>query len=426
MTLTHLAAGPRCKSRGDLAFAIRLALGFSGTAWALLFGSPTALQAQEPTRWGNELGEPRLPWSKVSDTLQWPAPPLTEPPTPVRALYVNAWAFGGSRFRSLLDLVRGTEVNSLVIDVKDDTGYLTYRSSVPTAIAIGANTQLRARDTRERLLRLRVHGIHPIARIVVAKDPLLAAKKGDWAIRDKRGGLWRDRLGFAWVDAYEDSVWIYAAQLAAEAVNMGFAEIQYDYVRFPDEPPSRRQYAVFGARREGESAREGVASGLAILRERTKALGVPFTIDVFGLTTSAQGDMGIGQVWEDLVTHADAVLPMVYPSHYRRGEFGIRVPNAEPYRVIRKALKDAQERSQAAGLADSAEIRPYYQAFTLGQPRYEPWHVREQIRAGEELGINGWVLWNPRSAYQRAYLLAPTRTAARNGSEPTPAVPVIQ
>lgn len=419
--LGHFAAG---NSRGDLAFALRMLLVAGGIL--PLAALPRDAAAQEPTRWGNELGEPRLPWITLPDTLQWPAPPLSEPPHPVRALYVNAWAFGGSRFRTMLDMVRGTEVNSLVIDVKDDTGYLTYRSSVPTAIAIGANTQLRARDTRERILRMRERGLHPIARIVVAKDPLLARQKPDWAIRDKRGGLWRDRLGFAWVDAYHDSVWIYAAQLAEEAVRLGFAEIQYDYVRFPDEPPSRRQYAVFGARNEGESARHGVSQGLEILRERTRALGVPFTIDVFGLTTSARGDMGIGQVWEDLVRHADAVLPMVYPSHYRRGEYGIRVPNAEPYRVIKRALKDAQERSQAVG--DSTEIRPYYQAFTLGQPRYEPWHVREQIRAGEELGIHSWVLWNPRSVYNRQSLVPPRRAAsATSSAEPaTPAVQAIQ
>ena len=186
------------------------------------------------------------------DTVRWPASPLSPPPAPVRALYVNAWAFGGQRLAQLIDLAEGTEVNSFVIDVKDDTGYLTYRSDVPTARAIGANTQLRARDVRVRLARLQAHGIHPIARIVVAKDPLLAARKPEWAIRHTAGGLWHDRLGFAWVDAFQDSVWIYAAQLAAEAVQLGFAEIQYDYVRFPDEPPSRRATAVFAARRQGE------------------------------------------------------------------------------------------------------------------------------------------------------------------------------
>ena len=131
------------------------------------------------------------------------------------------------------------------MDVKDDTGYLTYRSEVPTAVEIGANGQLRARDVRERLRVMREHGIHPIARIVVAKDPLLAARKPAWSVQHVNGGLWHDRLDFAWVDAFNDSVWVYAAQLAAEAVRVGFAEVQYDYVRFPDEPERRLASAVF-------------------------------------------------------------------------------------------------------------------------------------------------------------------------------------
>jgi hypothetical protein len=146
-----------------------------------------------------------------------------------------------------------------------------------------------------------------------------------------------------------------------------------------------------------------VAEGLAILQQRTRALGVPFTIDVFGLTTSATGDMGIGQVWEDLVSTADAVLPMVYPSHYNRGEYGFAQPNAQPYGVIKRALQDGIRRSQKLG-GKTAEIRPYLQAFTLGAPRYGAEHVRAQIRAGEELGVTSWVLWNPRSVYERGQI----------------------
>jgi hypothetical protein len=316
----------------------------------------------------------------------------------VRSIYVNAWAFGGKRFHELVRLADRSEVNAFVVDVKDDTGYLTYRSAVPTAVEIGANVQLRARDVRERLRIMREHGIYPIARIVVAKDPLLASRKPEWAVRHVNGGLWRDRLDFAWVDAFNDSVWVYAAELADEAVRVGFAEVQYDYVRFPDEPESRLASAVFGSRRPGETKRQGVARNLKLIGARTRKLGVPFTIDVFGLTTSATGDMGIGQMWEDLVTTADVVLPMIYPSHYMRGVYNLKHPNAAPYQVIRRAMQDALRRS--APLGKTAEIRPYLQAFTLGQPRYTPAHVREQIRASEELGLRSWVLWNPRSAYE--------------------------
>jgi hypothetical protein len=385
-----------------------------------------SLSAQQAPRWGDELPPaPPPPDSlfaipKVELPAQWPAPPLTRPPSPVRAIYVNAWAFGGRRFYDLVRLADRTEINAFVIDVKDDTGYLTYRSEVPTAIAIGANSQLRARDVRERLRVLREHGIHPIARIVVAKDPLLASRKAVWSVQHVNGGLWRDRLDFAWVDAFNDSVWVYAAQLAAEAVRVGFAEVQYDYVRFPDEPESRLASAVFAGRRPGETKRQGVARNLRLLRDRTRSLGVPFTIDVFGLTTSATGDMGIGQLWEDLVTTADVVLPMVYPSHYARGHYNLARPNSEPYKVIRRAMQDAIKRS--APLGKTAEIRPYLQAFTLGQPRYTPVEVREQIRAAEELGLRSWVLWNPRSAYDagifRARVAAATVSPANDSRLP--------
>ena len=155
----------------------------------------------------------------------------------------------------------------------------------------------------------------------MAKDPLLAARKPEWAVQHVNGGLWRDRLDFAWVDAFNDSVWVYAAQLAAEAVRMGFAEVQYDYVRFPDEPPSRHGLSRLSRPRLGRDQAAGSgpqprapagadqASGRAVHHRRLRS------------HHDATGDMGIGQMWEDLVTTADVVLPMVYPSHYYRGMY---------------------------------------------------------------------------------------------------------
>ena len=321
---------------------------------------------------------------------------------PVKALYVNAWAFGSPKLWQLVRLADSTEINAFVVDVKDDTGCLLYPSEVKVAQDIGATKCVRTKDVATRLDTLRAHNIYTIARIVVAKDPLLAERKTAWSVqRRDGGGLWRDRIDIAWVDAFNDSVWIYAAQLAAEAVHLGFNEVQFDYVRFPDEPKEALAEAVFSARKPGESEREGVQAGIAILTSRLQPLGVPVTFDIFGLTSSATGDLGIGQVWEDFVTVADVVLPMVYPSHYYRGSYGLAWPNGEPYRVVHNALNEAIERSRP--LARAAVIRPYLQAFTLGRrkPRYTPHEIREQIRAAEELGIETWVLWNPRSVYQR-------------------------
>lgn len=323
--------------------------------------------------------------------------------THVRGIYLNAWAFGDHRFERLVQLADTTEINAFVIDIKDDTGYLTYRSQVPTAVAIGANAQLRTRDLESRLALLKQKGIRPIARIVVAKDPLLAERKPTWSIQQADGTSWTDRKGVRWVDAFNDSVWVYAAELAAEAIRKGFTEVQYDYVRFPDEPLARLAKAVFPARRDGESLRDGVVRNLELLGQRTRALGAQFTIDVFGLTTSVRNDMSIGQRWEDLVTTADVVLPMVYPSHYQPGVYGIQQPNSEPYKMVFRALKDGLARNAALAPRRTAEIRPYLQAFTLGPPPYTPFHVREQIRAVRDAGLSSWILWNPGSRYDPRY-----------------------
>src|SRR5213083_634738 len=298
----------------------------------------------------------------------------------IKGLYVNAWAFGSPKLWQLVRLADETEINAFVVDVKDDTGCLLYPSAVPTAQQIGANQCVRAKDARARLDSLHAHGIYPIARIVVAKDPLLAERKPQWSVKDRdTGGVWRDRINIAWVDAYNDSVWIYAAQLAQEAARMGFAEVQFDYVRFPDEPRERMATAIFPAHRSGETQREAVRRHIGLLRDRLKPLAVPVTFDIFGLTASATGDLGIGQVWEDFASVADVVLPMVYPSHYYRGAFGFAWPNGQPYRVVRSALNDALQRSRP--LPGSAEIRPSVNACRNGRISAEPGSGRERWSA---------------------------------------------
>jgi hypothetical protein len=333
-------------------------------------------------------------------SIQLPPPPPGRAPAVVKGLYMNAWGFGSKRFYDLVALADTTEINAFVIDVKDGTGYLTYRSSVPTAVAIGANGLIRARDVRERLAVLSAHGIHPIARILVAKDPLLAEHRPEWAVRDTSGGLWKDRFGTAWVDAYRDSVWIYAADIAAEAILMGFREIQFDYVRFPDEPAELLARAKFPARRPGESRRDGIRRNLRLARDRIQVFGVPFTLDVFGLTTSATGDLGIGQYWEDVLTLADVVLPMVYPSHYYPGAYGLDWPNAEPYEVVRRALVDGIRR--ASEVPEAARIRPFLQSFSIRRVRYTAVEVRAEIDAVEDLGLTDWILWNASGRYPAA------------------------
>ncbi|HCU11899.1 MAG TPA: GTP-binding protein [Gemmatimonadetes bacterium] len=333
--------------------------------------------------------------------------PVAHVPTPdtLRGLYVNRWAALGSKLDRLIEIARTTEINALVIDVKDDRGFVLYRSSVPLAREIGADTAdghwMSRSKLRAVLDTMTAHGIYPIARIVVAKDPLLAQKKLDLAIKRKSDlKPWLDKNGHPWLDPHQRVVWQYAADLAREAYEVGFSEVQFDYVRFPDEKRliNETVYPLANGRTRAQVIRDQ----LGFLRKALKPQGVRVTADVFGLTATDTTDMGIGQRWEMFVDQVDVVLPMIYPSHFARGTYKLRNPNAHPYQTIDHALKDAIARSDS--IPNAALIIPWYQDFTLGAPRYEAAQIRAQKKAGYDNGFQSWILWNPKSNYTLAAL----------------------
>ncbi len=333
--------------------------------------------------------------------------PVAHVPTPdtLRGLYVNRWAALGSKLDRLIDVARKTEINALVIDVKDDRGFVLYRSSVPLAREIGADTAdghwMSRSKLRAVLDTMTAHGIYPIARIVVAKDPLLAQKRLDLAIKRKSDlNPWLDKNGKPWLDPHQRVVWQYAVDLAREAYDVGFSEVQFDYVRFPDE---KRLIAetVFPLA-NGRSRAQVIRDQLGFVRAALKPQRMRVTADVFGLTATDTTDMGIGQQWEMFVDQVDVVLPMIYPSHFARGTYRLRHPNAHPYRTVDRALKDAIARSDS--VPHAALIIPWYQDFTLGPPRYEAAQIRAQMKAGYDNGFQSWILWNPKSNYTLAAL----------------------
>jgi hypothetical protein len=328
-------------------------------------------------------------------------------PTPdtLRGLYVNRWAALGSKLTRLIGVARKTEVNALVIDVKDDRGFVLYRSSVALAREIGADTAdghwMSPAKLRAVLDTMIANDIYPIARIVVAKDPLLARKRLDLAIKRKSDlKPWLDKNGNPWLDPHQRAIWQYAADLAREAYDIGFSEVQFDYVRFPDEKRliTETVYPLAKGRTRAQVIREQ----LGFLRDELKPHGIRVTADVFGLTATDTTDMGIGQRWEMFVDQVDVVLPMIYPSHFARGTYKLRNPNAHPYRTIDNALKDAIARS--ASISNAAKIIPWYQDFTLGRPRYTAEEIRAQTQAGYDNGFQSWILWNPKSNYTLAAL----------------------
>ncbi len=332
-----------------------------------------------------------------------PVFPHVAKPDTLRGLYVNRWAALGERLTRLIDVAKRTEINALVIDVKDDRGFILYPSSVLVAKEIGADTVRHLSPSRIRALldTLYAYRIYPIARIVVAKDPLLAQSKLEWAIKRKADlQPWLDKNGHPWLDPHRREVWQYAADLAREAYSLGFSEVQFDYVRFPDEKRlvTEAVYPLANGRRRAQVIREQ----LGFLRSTLKPLGIPVTADVFGLTATDTTDMGIGQRWEMFADQVDVVLPMVYPSHFTPGMYGLSSPNAHPYKTVDRALKDVIRRS--AHIPNAAKVVPWYQDFTLGPPRYFAEQIRAEMKAGYDNGFQSWILWNPRSVYTTAAL----------------------
>lgn len=324
-------------------------------------------------------------------------------PDSVRALYVNAWASGSrSRMATLLAIADSSEINAFVIDVKESDTYLAYDSTgIALAKEIGADQRPATTWLPALIDTLQAHHIYPIARIVVFKDRQLAERKPELAIRHVNGGVWRDNKGGAWVNPYDRRVWAYNVAIAREALDMGFSEVQWDYVRFPDVTAHMRTTMTYPGSNNVSRA-QNIHDFIAFSKRELAEYQVPVTADVFGLVTHLEGDVDIGQHWETVISVADAVLPMVYPSHYSTGLYGFARPQANPYEVVHLAVTDAMERT--AFVRDSAhatvgEVRPWLEAMSIRGLTFGAAELREQIQASYDAGAKSWALWNPASRY---------------------------
>ena len=330
-------------------------------------------------------------------------------PAVMKGLYLNAYAAGSqAKLDRLIGIANRTEINTFVIDVKEG-GEVSYQSRVPLVNAIGADRNYIS-DVRGVLRKLRENGIYPVARIVVFKDGPLSKARPDWAVQHVNGGDWLDRDGYRWVDSFNRNVWDYNIAIAREALELGFSEVQWDYVRFPDVPGTLMRQGVWPAA-EGRSKADGIRDFLIYSQEQLAKYDVDITADVFGLTTSAGTDMGIGQLWEKMADVADGLLPMVYPSHYARGSYGIAHPNASPYETVKTALQHAVRRN--AKVENPPTVIAWLQDFTLGPPRYDASYVRAQIDAVYDAGLKDWVLWHPGSNYSVEALASADGVAPR-------------
>jgi hypothetical protein len=319
-----------------------------------------------------------------------------------KGIYVTSHTVGRpDRFNALMDLIRDTELNSMVIDVKNDHGVMSYRSDIQIVQELNANTSLPIKDIDAVMLQLKERDIYPIARIVVFRDPHLPERRPEWAIQKKTGGPWRDNKKFAWVNPYEKNVWDYNIAIAKEAALKGFREIQFDYVRFPENAARVDREANYPGS-EGIEKDEAIRDFLIYAREQLADYNVFISADVFGVIATSWGDSDkIGQTWEMVSPIVDFICPMIYPSHYGPGYFGFPVPDANPSGTVRRALSDATKRN--APLENPAIIRPWLQSFTAtwvkGYIPYGAREVRLQIDAALALGIDEFLIWNAGNRY---------------------------
>lgn len=317
-----------------------------------------------------------------------------------KGLYLTATS-AGERLKHYIDIANTTEINSYVIDFKDDDGWVCFDSKVPLAKEINA---IDVRYNAEKVVKeLHDNNVYAIARIVCFKDPILAQNKPEIAIKNKDGGLYVHNSK-NWVDAYNEKAWKYNLDLAKEAIELGFDEVQFDYVRFPD---GKKSEMVFGET-NGKNFSENINEFLSVARKQFP--NAVLSADVFAIICESPGDTeGIGQHFETIGENMDYLCPMSYPSHYALGQIinGVKFskPDFEPYNLIKNTFLKAKARL-AKVEGHKPVLRAYLQAFTaswIGKNNYQYYgehQIREQINGVYDAGCEEWFLWDPMNNYK--------------------------
>ncbi len=341
---------------------------------------------------------------------------LPNPPSVIKAVYATGWSAGSKNYISYLDdIFKTTQINAVVIDIKDVSGNVLYKTRDQKVKEYG--NYVRAIPNIKELIRyLHNKGIYVIARQVVFKDYNLAQKRPDLAVYNKAGTedkskpvLWQDKNGMYWVDPASKEVQDYNISIAKDALAYGFDEINFDYIRFPSDGKLKDMGFPFF----DEATPKNLVIKDFYQRLRESIPSAKISVDIFGLTTIKSDDLGIGQIIEDSFDYFDYVCPMLYPSHYATGFIGYKNPSEYPYQVVKYSMDGALLKQvsyvkiQTAGIKESnrklAKIRPWLQDFTLGTV-YNTDMVKQQIKAVEDSmgqNFNGFMLWNPLNLYTK-------------------------
>ena len=364
----------------------------------------------------------------------------------VKGIYVTGAMAGTSNMDNLIALVDRTELNTMVIDVKNDEGRVVYDMDSALVREIGAVKEY-VSDMPGLIRKCKEHGIYLIARIVAFKDPFLAENRQDMALTDKNGNIFRDKSGLAWVNPYKREVWDYLLEIARQAASVGFDEIQFDYIRFSTDAGMSK--VDFGEDALEQDKEDVITEFTIYAAQELHDMGVPLSADVYGVIIDSKLDASIvGQNYYEMAKHLDYISPMVYPSHYGPGNLGLAVPDAQPYETIFRSMKTSRkvlagmgreaedmqvsgndvsgnsisENSASGNSMDAADpkdlvpnqeiradVRPWLQDFTAtwvkGHIRYGPEEIRAQIQAVYDAGYEEWILWNASNRYTEGGLL---------------------
>jgi hypothetical protein len=309
-------------------------------------------------------------------------------PEEVRGIHVTmALASLDGKIAEYLKLV-DDGMNAMELDIKDENGEIGFLpSSVPLAREVGAAKPYYKPREAARLAHRK--GVYLIGRVVVFEDPVLATGKPELAIKNKDGSVWRNQAGLGWTNPYDKRVWDYNVSIAEVAARAGFDEIQFDYVRFPTDGDVD---AIVYPGKTTTPPGWVIAEFAHYAAKRLKPLGVRVSTDLFGL--AATRDLGIGQVPRRLAKYVDAIYPMVYPSHFGPGEYGLEEPNDAPGATVEWSLSDFRQELKKG----KAELIPWLQDFSYGRT-YKLADVRAQIDAARLMGARGYLLWNPLGIY---------------------------
>lgn len=331
------------------------------------------------------------------------APEPVRVPTKVKGIYLSAYVAGTeSMINNIIEQIDRTEINAVVIDVKDDNGRITFGMNTPMVQEIGAVNAF-IPDIQGLMRRLKEHNIYTIARVVAFRDPYLPEQKPELALKLADGSIYRDNKGLAWVNPYKKEAWDYLVEVGIGAHQAGFDEVQFDYIRFSTER-GINDVVYDEADTNGRSKTQIIAEFMEYAYEKLKQEGVYVSADVFGAIIGGGVDSeNVGQAYEEMARHLDYICPMIYPSHYGDGNFGIEHPDMQPYDTILAALQGSRRVLDSNSQAGHAVVRPWLQDFTASYLEhyieYGDEEVQAEIQAVYDAGYDEWLLWSAACKY---------------------------